>query len=631
MKHRFLWLLVPVAAWAGYTSAPPVAIPEPARRSETGNAGQDPSVLSLASSLENAGPEDLGNQLEELLADNSLPDWEIRMKLLCARWAEVDPARALTVFEESKVPWVLRGQLLVEWALLDSEAAWNALPAGADGEGDRQWIAGKLLNEDPETFMWWFRRVGHPMPEDNPAWLAIAERHGEELEAIAASLLVTTKPAQDGSAVDCSPIYRLLATLRAGKDPSAALDWARKLDPLVRDAALRACLEKWSESEPLEVWKRVTGGDPLLTSRAVAGVMSDALSCRILTRMAKADPEAAMKLILESPDHEAVFTQGGIDAMRQSLPQALASGKLSPSEAYRLINSATGSKANLGLNVLPHIWRGLSAGQLESAAREISAEPNERQRDTALGGIANAWMKKDPAAAIAFISGIKDSDVKEKVYAGCFTEANGGQKEARQTLVLLESFPPEERALAFAAAMDRHGPPRPGDISLSGSDRPAPESAGAMLAKLPASENLTRATTINAIHWGQLDPGAALEWADQLTDPAARQAAFGGTFEGWAYHDPFAAADWITRRKPGPERDAATLPVVRKLAESDPASAWEWAGSIGDADLQMQARSASLQAWSKADPAAAQAAYQKVAPKLPRAAAAKLSECLSGS
>jgi len=474
--------------------------------------------------------------------------------------------------------------------------------------------------------MWWFRQVREPMPDGNPAWLAIAERHGKELEEIAAGLIEKQKAGE----LDCTPIYRLLAAVRAEKDPAAAIEWASNLDPAVRNEVLRTCLEKWIEREPLEVWKKVTGGDPLLSSPEVAGNSTNPITGVILTRLAKDDPKAAMKLILESKDHDAVFDQGGIDAMRLALPEALASGKLSALEAYRLINSATGSKANLGLNVLPYIWQGLSAEQLASAAKEISAEPNERHYDTTLGGIASAWVKKDPAAAIAFITAIKDPGLREEIYSGCFTKRTGGKMNLSEMTGILESLPPEERALAYCSAMGRYGPPKPGEVSYSGV-QPDPEAAATLLSKLPASESLTRATTINAIQWGQLDPGSAVAWADQITDPAARAAAFGGAFEGWAFHDPFAAAEWLTRRKAGPERDAATLPVVRKLAQTNPASAWEWADSMGEGERQLQARTAALESWAKADPLAAQAAYQKLAPKLSREAAEKLSKSLSGS
>jgi hypothetical protein len=52
---------------------------------------------------------------------------------------------------------------------------------------------------------------------------------------------------------------------------------------------------------------------------------------------------------------------------------------------------------------------------------------------------------------------------------------------------------------------------------------------------------------------------------------------------------------------------------------------------MGEGERQLQARTAALESWAKADPLAAQAAYQKLAPKLSREAAEKLSKSLSGS
>src|SRR5436189_94062 len=74
-------------------------------------------------------------------------------------------------------------------AMLDSEAAWKAIAEGKEGDNERSEVIHALLSEDPETFMGWFRRMPRSMmPDGNPAWLLLAERHEKELLEIATEL-----------------------------------------------------------------------------------------------------------------------------------------------------------------------------------------------------------------------------------------------------------------------------------------------------------------------------------------------------------------------------------------------------------------------------------------------------------
>ncbi|WP_367871532.1 hypothetical protein [Luteolibacter sp. Populi] len=321
---------------------------------------------------------------------------------------------------------------------------------------------------------------------------------------------------------------------------------------------------------------------------------------------------------------------GAIQTIRLSFPRLLASGKLSAVEAYRLIDSAKAGHSVLGLNTLPQIWNGLSADGLAEAARSLAAEPPGDQLGRALGGVANAWMKADPAAAAAFIAQIQDRELRADAYAGCFASGSGGEVGPRAQAEILAGIPADDRAEVFASYLARYGDPKPGERNWSGV-KIDPELLGPVFKDLPPSPALNRSITITTREWGQENPAAALAWADSLADGGTRQAAYAGTFEGWAFQDPHAAANWLADKAEGSERDAATLPLVRNLLKSDAGAAWEWSDSIGDSALRLDARVSTLQAWSKRDPEAAQAAYHQIASTLPAAEAAKLSACLTGS
>ena len=623
MKPGYLWLLLPLAAWCGYQTAPrdPADRPAPA----------PPAVPTWTSRLEKATATDLEAQLTELLATPNSQEWFDRLRLICARWAELDPAGALAYFAANKVPTVARIHLLAEWALLDSDAAWAAIPTGAEGDSERETITRILLNEDREIFMRWFRQVQRPMPDGNPAWVLLAESHGEELERIANALL-TKATNDDGSAAELADFFSALAKAKATRDPAAAYEWAAKLDPQVRNAAIRAALLQWSERDPLEVWKRLNSGDPLLAEFKEPVGLDTSVGARILQHIAKEDPAKAVQMLGDASDGDVMSTVQNNQAIDLVFPGLLASGKLSAVEAYRLIASVKAHNSILGLNALPAIWGALSPEGLVEAARTLATEPPGEHLGLALGGVAGEWMKVDPAAAAAFISQIKDPQLRAEAYCGCFTEGPGSHIAPGSQAERLASIPAENRAEVFATYLTRYGDLIPGDARFTwAGPEIRPDLLAPVFKDLPPSPELNRSVTITTREWGQQDPAASLAWADSLADPAARQAAYSGTFEGWAFQNPHAAADWLADKPEGPERDAAALPLVRNLLKSDAEAAWQWSDTIGDSALRLDARIDTLRAWALRDHAAAQAAYRRLLPKLPAAEATKLSASLAGS
>lgn len=625
MKPGYLWLLIPLAAWSGYQTARPSAGAESKVGTILPSSPRATEIRGWSARFEKATTADLEKELLALLADQESPDWTDPLKLLCARWAELDPAGALAFFEANKVPTIARLRLLTEWALLDSDAAWAAIPTGKDGDYERESVTRMLLNEDQDTFMWWFRQVRGPMPDTDPAWLLVAERHLSEFAEVAKGL-TDELAATGGRSNRYSGLFALIARVRALKDPEAACQWALSLDPMVREGALSSALYQWSETDPLAVWKHLGTGDkiPDSTMRLIGKL--------VLIKLARENPGQAIGLIREA-GMQADRAQA-IEAIRSTFPHLVASGKLSPIDAYRLISSAKAQYSVLGLNTLPSLWRGLSADQLAGAARTISAEPSDDRLDDALGGIANEWLKQDPPAALAFISGISDPKLKAETYSGIFRVTNGGHTDPRHQAELLAMIPEGDRAAAFSTYVFRYGERKVGE-GYGGGNYAGPPLQGDLLAplfeKLPPSDELDRSLKVISLDWGEQDPSAALAWAATLKDPGQRQTVYTSAFEGWAHHNPYAAADWLADQKESPERDAAALPLVRNLAKTDAEAAWAWSNSIGSSGQRLEARAAALRAWAVQDPDAAQAAYRRISSGLSAAEIAKLSSCFTGS
>ena len=166
--------------------------------------------------------------------------------------------------------------------------------------------------------------------------------------------------------------------------------------------------------------------------------------------------------------------------------------------------------------------------------------------------------------------------------------------------------------------------------------------------------------------WAQNDPQAALSWAQNLSDPAARNAVLpniisavaesdplraaqmpdaasrarrrrarrppsfrngrrtirrrpgrwaasfpegktrGQIFENlinrWAGNDPTAAASWLGSLSDGPSRDQAVSAFTNRIRSSDPSAAVQWAATIGDDNLRNSQMESTARAWLKTDP-----------------------------
>lgn len=632
LPPRFLWLLLPLSCWCGYMTAPRTA---PKGQANAGQAGEtadvpDPQVLAWGAELADAKASDLAKKLQALLAQPDSPEKAKRIRLICARWAELDPNGALAWCEANKGQGEyeigsIRLRVLTEWALLDSDAAWKAIPEGKEGENDRIAVTHALLTEDPQIFMEWFRQVKLVAPDENPAWLQIAERHEKELLKIA-NELSQSSPEYEYYA---ERMFALVARVRVLRDPAGAVEWASQLEPeSVRRFALSAALDLWAAKDPREVWQKLESG-------AVKGIErfgEEKVGQKILEQLFKEDPAAAMGLLQGAGGYEELSRRGAIAAVRSAFPALIASGQLKPVDAYRLIDSVKANHGVLALNTMSEVFRALPLDQLAAAAKAIAAEPAGDYRGAALGSIATAWLKQDPAAAQAFLAGIPDAGLRADAYAGSFETAGGGHLDPERLGLALANIPAADRAKAFADHLSRFGDYAQGvERGWWSGPKFQPEQIAPALKDLPPSADLNRSVTITAQEWGRSDPSAALAWANDLQDPAARRAAYAATFQTWAARKPNDAAAWLADKPAGPERDAAALPVVKNLIHADAEIAWEWAGSIGDAGMRQEARVETLRAWARRDPQAAQKAYREISRKLSAAEAEKLAACLGGS
>lgn len=618
MRHHFLWLLVPAAAWLGYRSSA-------AKTDPAGSATETSRAREIAAGLEHASTTELAAEAAKLRgpAPDS-PDGQLerntRSRLLCIRWAELDPEGAWARLQGEE-DHALRAQLTAEWALRNPSAAFAALDTWEGRENGALDLIGKeLITRDPEIFAAYFARYRMPHPDGGSAWLMAVEKNPARFEEIAKALLAEGRNSHPGA----SAIYGMLGKLRAQKDAAGTLEWAMTLEPEASKAAVGEALEKMAEAHPAAAWKALNSEDPRFQSLFPVGE-NEMVSAAILRLVGKDDPAAAFKLIKENStgDLYDLFVAEPLDGL---LIGAIQAGKMDVMDAYRLAGeSGIGNHGYAMMN--SSFWGKLPTAKLEETAQALAVEAGSDRRSVILGALLNEWKERDESAAIAFASTLPDPALRAEVYGRCFTTPEGSVADSDYFAATLHKIPAQDRAAALLDALDyadlvrnpdaTHGPPM------------RPEALAVDLSELPPSEAAKKAVVSNSSRWGASDPLSALAWADAQKDSETKAAGYAGAVNGWALHDPYAAAEWLAAKPADRARDAGTLYLVKRMAVSDAEGAWEWTSSMSDPTWRLEARSEAMKAWLAEDPEAARAAFNKLSPTLPKAERSKLAESIS--
>lgn len=555
---------------------------------------------------------------EEILAWDYSPEKPIVLRLLCARWAEVDPPGGLAFFAERGDDGENgRRWLLAEWALLDMEAVWAVVSSETDEQkrsADVSTVGEALLLENLDVFWTWFQKARGPLPhlssrsKPSAAWLELARRHARELEALAAELAAAPK---DETARFATPryagLYLVLARVRAQDDPASALAWVNTVPEGVRNGCLQVVLPLLAKTDldatrkALDEMKnRQTGPNSFVGSgrdQVVAGIAEE---------MGKTDPRAAVEWVAKIPGEHRSYpdTEPIVNIMNTAMKE----GRLSPREAFEFIREQKSEGEIIRLNVLRKMWEGLPAAQLAETAAWLKDVDSANAKGWALAGLVTTWANTDPQAAMAFASGIEDAGARQDIFRESLLSHFGKANVPGELEKLLATIPPADRAAVIQDNVRMSYGDGMLDVdSGSGSSFQATAFAGA-LAGTPPGEARDAATRRVFQTWGALDPDAALTWVVQQPDADLRRTSLMSTMEGWAKYDAWAASQWLADQPRGPDRDTATHQLARSLRDVEPDSAWTWAADIGDPAIRLEARAAVLRQWRAADAAAAQAA-----------------------
>ena len=187
--------------------------------------------------------------------------------------------------------------------------------------------------------------------------------------------------------------------------------------------------------------------------------------------------------------------------------------------------------------------------------------PGTYRRRSAMGDLAFALAQKDPAAALSLARSLPGDD-GQRFLSGAL---NGWcLKDA-------------EAAIAYAVQL-----PDVGFTLVYMFDKIAskdPDKAIKMLEKIPSENQQNEALRKIGLRWAISDPNAALDWANQQTDPKVKSEILQGVIGGMAQKDPERALE-LAQSLPANEREGRIDYILGVLSESDPEGAVGYAMNL---------------------------------------------------
>ena len=477
------------------------------------------------------------------------------------------------------------------WAQLDPEAALTALLGESNPEIQNRGVAGFLHSfiEEPAQLIHWAKRFtwidtskldkrefAAACPDDLLRRLLNADRPG--LYEIAAHLppwflqhLETLTLLQQAT----TDLPGVLASLKDRRlTQEEAVNLAENLGNLVKSHPASAIAI-------LDALSAASDGAPLIRTN-----ISEQIAGPLVKYLASSDPAAAAAFITKHVEIGAKFGLG-----EKTYQELFAS------------NPAAALIVAQALPPFPPEFISLPAFKDRQSALDIlpNAPPSWR-RDRALQTTLDQWRSESPAAAQAWVEALPPGEWRDR--ASAILSA----KDLNQNLLSLQlqeitlrhqtaqtpvDLKEVELSTNMAALADLTG-----TLSLLGDWPPGPARQAAM----------EKAATIAA---GQ-STARALDWAQQIPDPAASADAIRGVVGVWSEHEPLAASEWLPTLAPGLVREAAVDRFAETIAALDPAASLAWAITLIDPAARANRLETTYRKWATTDPTSAAAALSEI-------------------
>lgn len=307
---------------------------------------------------------------------------------------------------------------------------------------------------------------------------------------------------------------------------------------------------------------------------------SKMLTHLLLTRWAKADPEAAFS----SLDTANFSLERG-----HSLSILSALSALDPKRTANWLTSPANTRAYYP--VVGHVLSGTIAKewarQDSQAALEWARTLADQQQAGAYSGVLGTIAATDPQKAATLALGLKVGDARDAILGEI------AQSWARHSPI---------KALAWTSTLAPAARGNATSLALESWSKTHPEKAAQYLDENPNPKHLK----LIANQWSEQDPESTANWIASKKESPQRNSALAETLWHWTTQTPKAATTWIEALPKGNSRDQAIAGLAFAAVEFDPRSALEWSLKISAPPFRNKLSQHTFKAWNSSDPKTAQ-------------------------
>ncbi len=268
----------------------------------------------------------------------------------------------------------------------------------------------------------------------------------------------------------------------------------------------------------------------------------------------------------------------------------------------------------------------LAAVDPQQALALAKAEGNLKLRDTLMQSVLHGWGRLAPMDAAAYAMALPNATDRDQALKSVFAGAVITDPDA---------------AVRTANAMMQQNPGEATGYGNSMIDTLCDSGNFEMAAKLASGGGVVQQSIWMSeaySKWALLQPQAAAQAANEITDPAVKNEALHGVIGGWAQADPAGLAGFLAQQPAGGDRGQmlgqaleswvqldpvataqwinangaqlgtdldAGIKAVATVNAADPPTAVEWANTITDGNLRSQALNDVLRNWILTDYTAA--------------------------
>jgi hypothetical protein len=241
-------------------------------------------------------------------------------------------------------------------------------------------------------------------------------------------------------------------------------------------------------------------------------------------------------------------------------------GESDPKAALAYAQGLGSSMENLG--EIRSVMRSWGAKDFPAAKAWLEGLPAGPLRNDVLESLAFGLAQKDPAAALSLARSLPGDDgqrfLRGAINAWCLQDADA----AFAYVAKLTADPNKPEFKKFLTLE-----------MISTVAKKDPDKVISMLEQFPPEDQNNALRSIG-YSWGQSDPKAALDWANQQPDPQVKSLILPGAIEALSEKDPISALELAQSLPAGDSRTSLIGNVLYKLSESDPKGAVGYAMNL---------------------------------------------------